>query len=338
MNPFLIFKAMAGVNPVDMGLLVRDWKAVIRLQFLKAAFEAGLLAALKKPRTGEELKDLLDARRSDVLAALLEVGLASGELKQARGRFRLAGRRSRLLAKEKGDGLAAIIQATNTYYNDIYNQAPTRLQGQPDGDYLAWIGDMVARAARMTEPFISHFIGRLVEGRQDLRILEIGCGSGGHLREAWLANERVLGLGIDLDPTVVDLARRNMNQWGLADRFEILEADIRRPGPELDGPYDLITLYNLVYYFEDDERLALFQSLTDRLAPGGAVAVASNFQGRGKDLGAANLNMATTSMTGCHPLPKVDFVAGQLKRTGLVKVKKTRLMPGSAFYGLVARI
>lgn len=330
------FKAMAGINPLDMGLLVRDWKTVVRFQFLQSAFESGLLTALDRPRSREELLDGLAVERPDILDALLDVGLAQGEIKLTDGRYRLSGRRSRLLAREAGDGLAAIVQATNSYYNDIYRRAPERMTGAADGDYLDHIGDLVARAARVSEPFIRAFIGRAVKGRGPMDILEIGCGSGGHLREAWLANPEVRGLGVDIDPTVVPLARTNMEKWNLTDRFQVFEADILNPGPELDGPFDLITLYNLVYYFDDPTRERLFRLLAARLKPGGAVAAASNFQGRGRDVGSANLNIATCSMDGCHPLPGVDKVADQLRSAGLDRVETKRLMPGSAMFGLLA--
>jgi 2-polyprenyl-3-methyl-5-hydroxy-6-metoxy-1,4-benzoquinol methylase len=336
MNPLLVFKAFSGINPLDMGLMMKDWKVLVRCQFLQAAFESGLLRELEKPATRSELLDHLLVARPEVLDALLEVGLSCGELSKQGDHFRLAGRRARLLARDKGEPLAAILQCSNTYYNDIYCQAPARLRGQANGDYLSYVGDLVARAARLTEPFVNQFVKKLVSARNKPRILEIGCGSGGHLREARLANSGVYGLGIDMDPGVVALAQQNMELWGLTQTFEILEADILSPGPELDGSFDLITLYNLVYYFTDDERQTLFKYLATRLNPNGIVAVANNFKSQGKDLGAANLNMATTCITGCHPLPSVETVTEQLIQAGLTKVVRHRLMPGSAFYGLIA--
>ena len=47
---------------------------------------------------------------------------------------------------------------------------------------------------------------------------------------------------------VVEQAKQNMENGGLSDKFRIIAGDIRVPHDGLEGPFDLITLYNIIYY------------------------------------------------------------------------------------------
>ncbi len=67
------------------------------------------------------------------------------------------------------------------------------------------------------------------------------------------------------------------------------------------------------------------------------MGIISNVQSEGRDFSAANLNMATNSIRGCTPLPRIGELTDQLKQGGFEKVKSIQLMPGSAFYGITAQ-
>lgn len=82
------------------GLLpvMRDWLAFLRIHFLYAALESGLLQALQTGVTREELIDKLDVQRPELLDALLDMGLALKELSLRNTVFSLRGKRSKVLA------------------------------------------------------------------------------------------------------------------------------------------------------------------------------------------------------------------------------------------------
>jgi hypothetical protein len=79
----------------------------------------------------------------------------------------------------------------------------------------------------------------------------------------------------------------------------------------------------------------MFRSLRAMLLPNGAMAIVSSMRSR-VDLASANLNMATSSMVGCTPLPELDGITAQLKESGFAQIKETQLAPGSALYGITA--
>jgi cyclopropane fatty-acyl-phospholipid synthase-like methyltransferase len=316
--------------------IMKDWQAFVRMHFIFAAYESGLLKALAIPCEREALIEKLHVKRPDLLDALLDVGLATKELTMKNHLFFIKGRRSKAIVNARGDMLAAMIQANITYYSDAYRHAADRMQGGELGDYLYEIGDVVARFSKVAEPIIKDFITAIVSGKNPMRVLDVGCGSGIFLQSAHSANQNATGLGLDIDDAVVRQAKDNIATWGLTDRFDILHGDIRHPPEEIVGPFELITLYNILYYFLDEDRIQLLHSLRSMLSPQGVLAVVMHFRSRGKDMGAANLNMVNCSLKGLTRLPDLDEVTSLLKQCGFGKIDVHRFMPGSTFYGIVA--
>ena len=316
--------------------LVNDWKSMSRLHFLHAAVESGLLAALDGRKSRGELISLLGAENPEYLDGLLDVGQAVGELGRRGDEYFIKGRRSRNIRDDKEEALATFVQGNATYYNSVFRHAPARMKGADQGDYLSWIGPMVAKYSKISEPLIRGLLMTAVGRKKRLRILEIGCGSAAYLQTAYRLNPAAEGIGMDVDGSVAEEARANLKRWGLEDRFTIIHGDITDPDSRPEGRFDLITLYNLIYYFEDDRRRELLKLLRGQLAEDGRLVVAANFQGYGRDLGAANLNLAVCSMKGCTPLPDLDEFKKLLVDCGYTIIQAKPLAPKTAFVGLIA--
>jgi 2-polyprenyl-3-methyl-5-hydroxy-6-metoxy-1,4-benzoquinol methylase len=248
----------------------------------------------------------------------------------------IKGRRSKAIMSTRGDMLAAMVQASITYYSDAYRYAAGRMQGGELGDDLNRIGDLVARFSKIAEPIIKDFLKAIVSGKNPMRILDVGCGSGVFLHTAHSANRCATGVGLDMDEAVVRQAKDNIAEWGLKDRFIILRGDIRHPPEEIVGSFDLIILFNILYYFNDQDRTELLHNLRTMLSPQGLLAVAMNCHSRGRDIGAANLNMVNCSLKGLTRLPSLDEITFLLRRCGFHQIEVHRFIPGSTFYGIVA--
>ena len=78
--------------------IMQDWQGFIRMHFIFAAYESGLLGALVTPCDRQTLIDRLEVKRPDILDALLDVGLASKELSLKNGQFVINGKRSKAMA------------------------------------------------------------------------------------------------------------------------------------------------------------------------------------------------------------------------------------------------
>lgn len=327
---FLRILKIPGLYP-----LMKDWQASVRINFIFAAYESGLLKALEQPHDRKTLIEKLQIKRPELFDAILEVGLATKELAVKNERFFIKGKRSKAIADADGDMLAAIIQASVTYYSDAYKNATARMHGEELGDNLNEIGEIVARFSKMTEPIIKNFLASLVQGKNPMTVLDVGCGSGFLLRSVYEINNNANGIGLDIDKAVVNQAKNNINIWGLTDKFEIHQGDISSFSEKV-GPFDLISLINILYYFNKEDRFNLMNNICKMLSPNGIIIVVMNFYSKGKDIGAANLNVVNNSLKGLSPLPDVDEIKTLLEQCGLSKIKIHQFMPGSTFLGLVA--
>jgi 2-polyprenyl-3-methyl-5-hydroxy-6-metoxy-1,4-benzoquinol methylase len=315
---------------------MRDWQAFVRMHFVYAALESGLLAALSTPSSRDDLIQKLNVKRPEILEALLDVGLSAKELAYKNGSYRIKGKRSRAVIGKEGDLLAAMIQANVTYYSSVYRNVAERMHGASLGDELEKIGEVVARFSKIAEPLLRHFTTLIVSKKKSLRVLDVGCGSGVFLQSIFHANSNATGIGIDIDVAVVEQARQNIEQWGLSHKFRIIAGDICSPPEGIGGSFDLITLYNVLHYFTPEKRVELLQTLRSMLSSDGIVGIATFLRSKGKDLGAANLNMVNSSLRGLAPLPDLIEMTTELKEGGLNRIKTKRLIPGSTFYGIVA--
>jgi SAM-dependent methyltransferase len=316
----------------------RDWQTTVRLQFLFAAQQCGLLSALRQPRTKAELSAELKVERPDVLDALLDLGIAVGELGCKAERYRLKGHRALALAEPRGDPLAAVIEACLTYYNRIYQHAAERLRGGLDDDSLAEIGEVVARFSALAEPMVRNIIAAQVPREGTFHTLDVGCGSGTYLRTVASLNPQSTGVGLENDETVAAGARQNLNAWGIVDRYRIVCGDILSSDTKLEGMFQLITLLNVVYYFTDEQRPALFRAIRKRLDAKGRFVLVNNMYSPRMDVSAANLNMAVTSMQGCTPLPKRERLFEQLREAGFQTIEAKRLASQASFWALIAKL
>jgi len=315
-------------------LLLRDLHGYFRLQFLYAAFESGLLREMARPRTLGELAAAVGVTRPDILESLLDLGVALKELSRRGAAYQLRGRRSRALASTDGDALAAMAQEMLTYHSDVYLQLRDRMRGVPPGDYLGEQAAIIARSSRILEPYIAHFVGSIVRERGPLRLLEVGCGTGVHIRHAVEANAEIRGVGVDVQPEVVAMAGANLAAWGLTGRFSVVHGDIRRPPPEVVGGFDLITMHQNIYYFEEEERTPLFQRIREWLRPGGRFVLTSFM--RANTLSSLDMDIALRCTAGCTGLPNVEALAAQLRQAGFTLVESSGLMPLEPLYGILA--
>jgi len=316
--------------------LMSDSKALVRLYFLSSTQRAGILEALDgKPASADHLVVSLGVERPELLGALLRLGVFLKELSFEHGRYRVVGARSRAFLGEGGDGLAAIVEEITTYYGAAFEGLPATLKGGPLGDYLESTAGLVARSSRILEPFLKEFVNHVVDADRPMRLLEIGCGSGIYLRHAAERNTRLTGVAVDLREDVVRTASANLAAWGVASRFRVIATDIRTPPPDFGAPFDLVTLYNNIYYFDPTEWAGLFRQIRGWLAPRGALALVSMMGG--DTLGALEFDIACHSTKGLAPLPRLNNLMATLRVSGFDRIESTKLVPGESVYGIVAR-
>jgi 2-polyprenyl-3-methyl-5-hydroxy-6-metoxy-1,4-benzoquinol methylase len=102
------------------------------------------------------------------------------------------------------------------------------------------------------------------------RIADVGCGLGWSSIGMALAYHAVHVDGVDLDEPSIEMARRNAESAGVADRVAFIAANAADPG--LEGRYDLITV--LEAFHDMSHPIQILAMLRDVLADGGSILIA----------------------------------------------------------------
>lgn len=266
------------------------------------------------------------------LRAWLELGVSLGELKRSGDEYQIKGRMTKSLLESKNDAYRALLQEIVDYHYFYVVDTPAMLRKQEWFPFDEVTGELVARSSRVSEPFIFEVVDAVVPRQGDFQLLEVGCGSGIYIQRACIRNSQLRAIGLELQEKVADMARRNIQAWGLENRATIEHLDVRNYSTS--QKFDLVTLHQNVYYFPVLERENLFWQLKEYLKPGGQVLITSACQGGGPGIQGLNIWVSTTE--GYSPLPDPDQLCQQLKTAGFVEVKTKRLVPFESIWAFTA--
>lgn len=309
-------------------------KPFYKLVFLAAAKEGGFLDRMSAgPVEFEELAEgyCRDRKAREALEAWLQVGLRLGLLDMRPRGYALKGL-AKQLSLPRNDAAMAMLEEVAGLHCQLIAGTPQKLR---DGELWSLDdqdGEIIARSSRILEAFQTQGIDRAFPRSGAARLLEIGCGSGFYIQYAAARSPSLTALGLELQPNVAEVARRNIAAWGLAGRVQIETGDIRDRAPA--ERFDIVTLYNNIYYFPVDERVALLRRIREFLKPGGFLLLITCCQGGSLGVEALNLWGAATATGG--RLPTAEEMAGQLREAGFTSVEATSLIPGDKFYAFKA--
>ncbi len=309
-------------------------KPFYKLTWLAAAGESGLLNRLASgPATFESLAEGCRpaAQGREALGAWLQLGIRLKLLALGAGGYELRGM-AKALARPENDATLAMVQEVAGLHHKLIAETPSRVRGGELFTLADQDGELIARSSRILEPFQAEAIQEFFPQNGNVRLLEIGCGSGVYLRYAAERNPSLTAVGLELQPAVAEMARTNLRDWGLEGRVKVEDGDFRaRPAGEL---FDIATLYNNIYYFPVAERVALLGRIASFLKPGGFLLLTTCCLGG--SLGAEALNLWGAATSGAGRLPAEDELVGQLRQAGFGAVKTKSLLPGDKFLAFQA--
>jgi 4-hydroxy-2,2'-bipyrrole-5-carbaldehyde O-methyltransferase len=313
-----------------------------RSSFIAAALSEGIFTILREgPISLDQLHQLIlrfgsgesssgENLSREKLKTWLDVGVSLGELKLTPDGYALRSRLSRQLAQPENDGIAAMYQEVCTLHHELITQTPARLREKHFFTLADTDGELIARSSRILEPYIIEIVDSVIPVKGGMRLLEVGCGSGVYIWRACLRNPELQAVGLELQSVVADLARKNLQSWGLSERVRVDTGDIRTyTSPER---FDLVTLHNNIYYFSIPERLDLIRRMTSFLNAGGKILVTSACQGFQSTM---MLNLWGQMTDGMGALPEPDDLCALMGQAGLTDLQKTELLPGGGFYAFV---
>jgi 4-hydroxy-2,2'-bipyrrole-5-carbaldehyde O-methyltransferase len=309
-------------------------KSFYKLTYLAAAGEAGLLNRLAAgPATFDSLASFCaaDGQGREALAAWLQMGVRLRLLSLGPHGYALRGL-ARALAQPQNDPALAMVEEVAGLHHKLISGTLPKLRCGDLWSLDDQDGELVARSSRILEAFQAELIQRTIPERGELRLLEIGCGSGVYLRYAATRNPSLTALGLELQPAVAEVARENLRSWNLEGRVKVEDGDFRAKAP--GDLFDIATLYNNIYYFPVEERVALLERIGSFLRPGGFLLLTTCCQGG--SLGVEALNLWGAATKGAGRLPAEDELVNQLRQAGYSRVKTNNLLPGDRFVAFQA--
>ncbi len=308
-------------------------KETCRTGFILTAIFEGIYDVMQSgPATFEEIQIFLKSDfNPEGLRAWLDLGVSLGELKKSTNGYSIKGKLSKELIKPANDTWRAFLQVrTEVFYNFIIN-TPSMLKKNMQFEYSEAYGELVARSSRTLEPVLLDVVDNLIPKNKSYRLLEVGCGSGIYIKRACELNPLLTVVGLEVQQSVADFARENIKTWNYEDRVTIENTDIRKY--ECKSDFDLVTFYNLIYYFPVDNRIDLLKDLGKHLKPGGELILTSMC--KGKDPSLSLMNLWTSMTDGYGPLPSPKQLHDQLKKAGYRKIKSEMLIPAFVSFRVI---
>lgn len=309
-------------------------KPFYKLTYLVAAKQSGLLHLLsEKPVSFEKLSETYckNTKSREALASWLQLGIRLGYLNLGAQGYSLQGLAKKIALPENDATLALAQEVVGLHHKLILN-TPEKLQNGELWKLEDQDGELIARSSRVLEVFQTEAIDQTFPISGAINLLEIGCGSAFYIYYAATKNEYLSALGLELQPNVADLARWNIQKWGLQDRVKIETGDIREKTPV--QVFEIATLYNNIYYFPVEERVSLLSHIRKFIKPDGFLLLTTCCQGG--NLGIEVLNLWGAATTSGGRLPSVDEMVDQLKKAGYKKIQAISLIPGDRFYAFKA--
>ncbi len=318
--------ARAGRAGVRLRVL-RDGNAALRTAVLAGGIRTGVLPALAAaPADVRDLADRVDVVDPDLLAAFLRVLAASGLVRQKGGLWQVTSR-GRAVLEDEVARAAAI--AFGTYYTELYQGLPGQLHGEAARTDLDDHADTIAVLSRGMQPLVDQAIRATVARAAPARVLDVGCGTGHQLELVLTEAPHAYGVGVDIAPTVVELARTRLDRAGMRDRSTVLAADLESlPSriEDLGGPVDLVLLANVLYYWPRSERVRILRAVGDLVRPGGTLLLITTVTA--PDLFTRHFDLLLQAQGRGIDLPTTDELRRHLTDAGLQPGPDHRVAPG----------
>ncbi|MBU1169210.1 MAG: class I SAM-dependent methyltransferase [Proteobacteria bacterium] len=304
-----------------------------RAGFISTAISEGIYDVLSNgPESIEDMqRNIGTGIDKEGLKAWLDLGVAIGELDKKNGGYSIKSSFSKKILKPANDTWKAFFQARVEIFYDYIKNTPALLKQNKKFDFSHSYGELFAKSSRTVEPLLIDVVDKIIPSNGACRLLEAGCGSGIYIKRACDRNPNLTVIGLELQKPVADFARENTIIWQINNRVTIEHIDVRHF--QSDNQFNIVTFFNLIYYFPEDERTELLRNLGNLLSPGGTLILTTLCPANDPSIQLMNLWSSMTD--GFGPLPTPDNVCDQLYDAGFNEIQFEKLIP--AFYLFKAR-
>jgi len=241
-------------------------------QILYTAFDAGLFDLLDSAKTAAEIASAF--QWSERGSRMLLDGLVALELAtKTDGAYRNTEAASACLTKTGNAYQGHILQHNHNSWNDWMLLADRVRTGTCEAkgenrtgaslrNFILGMRDIATMSAREAL--------QALDFREYKHILDLACGPATYAITFLQEYPQMKATLFD-KPEVIEIAREQVADAGLAERFSYLAGDCITD--DLGSGYDLVFMSNIIHSFSNEENAALVKRAYDALIPGGAILI-----------------------------------------------------------------
>ena len=237
---------------------------------MQAAVDIGLFSAIAAgSSTAPAIAKACNASPKGV-RVLCDYWVVEGMLQKSGDTYRLTLEAAKFLDRASPAYLGGVLGFINGPIKPFFERLTQAVRkggcesaGSVETEYEGWVpfaedmGAMMFPAAQAIAKIVSPVSGR---------VLDVAAGHGLFGVLLAQANPGVRVTALDW-PKVVEIAKKNASRMGVGDRYTTIPGDAFKA--DLQGPYDLILLTNLLHHFSTEKCTALLKRLRAALRPGG---------------------------------------------------------------------
>lgn len=248
-------------------------------RFIALGVESGLFRALAAAPDGLTPPDLATAQglEAEYTRHFLRTGYALELLDLDGGRYRLAEHMAPLLARPEHNSYLGSLAGFHHVSGRDFERMPALLKSgdkytfqQHEADFIAGVAEVTAGIAGFVAASILPGLPEFA-GRDDLAVLDLGCGAGGTLLALARAYPNGRLLGLDVEPRSVELANARLAAAGVGERAQARLAAAE--SVDLDAGFDLVTLIQVLHETVPTVRADILAGAYAALKPGGVLLV-----------------------------------------------------------------
>jgi|GEM_PF-1329952 len=229
----------------------------------------------------EETKENILAENSNWDPLLLDHWLEQARSQElvvfTNGRYQLS-KMGKAIHKYREYGLEALYKEFALYWWPCFAQLPDLIRGEiPRGQMDSEMeNELISRASKSSELFVWPVLKGKCEKDGWRNVLDIGCGEAVLLRRLVEEFPRLMGVGLEINPSVANRAAAETESY--QGRIRIESTDVFEFN-DTPGTYDCCLLNNNIYYFDSNKRMELLNSLMHLLKPGGQIGILTALRG-----------------------------------------------------------
>lgn len=245
--------------------------------WVQLGVESGLFAALAARPEGADAATLAQdlGMEAGRLEHVLRAGFALELLERdaPSGSYRLAPYMDSLLADPESSSYLGALARLQLVASRDFERMRSLLETGEIHSFQEHDDDFIHSVAHSTAGIARFVAGRVLpslpglEGRDDLRVLDLGCGAGENLVALARALPRGRLVGVDIEPRSVGRANQRLRDEGLAERAQARLAPAEAIEERSD--FDMVTLIQVLHETREDARPEILARAHAALRPGG---------------------------------------------------------------------